>query len=227
MTLEDAYFASIGKIKHNSLRIGKSFPHVAIKENGQYNSERPSCWTSGFWPGLLWLSYLETGDEMLENLAMDIESFQDGTMAEFDLLHHDVGFQWIPMALADYRITGSEESRRRAIRAAILLSSRFNPAGGYLRAWNDGKEGKRDSSGWAIIDCLMNIPILFWASKENNDPRFFNIAVVHADTMLKYAVRENGSAAHITMFDSKSGAFLGHGRGQGLSPDSSWSRGQG
>lgn len=226
IALADAYSLAIEKVRVNAPRIGVSFPHVAI-ENGHYNSERPSFWTNGFWPGILWLSYLETKDESLRKIAEDIEKLQDDTMFHFENLHHDVGFQWIPMALANYRITGNEESSIRAYKAAILLSSRFNPEGRYLRAWNDGKDGSRDSSGWAIIDCLMNIPILYWASKEYHDPRFRNIAVAHADTILKYSIREDGSTAHITKFNGNSGEFLGHGGGQGKSPDSSWARGQG
>ena len=226
ISLRNAYAYAIEKVRRNAPRIGVSFPHVAI-DDGRYNSERPSFWTNGFWPGLLWLSYMETGDESLRNIAEDIEKVQDDTMFHFESLHHDVGFQWIPMALADYRITGNEESCTRAYKAAILLASRFNPEGRYLRAWNDGKEGNRDSSGWAIIDCLMNIPILYWASKEYQDPRFRNIAVAHVDTILKYSIREDGSTAHITRFDSNTGEFLSHGGGQGKSPDSSWARGQG
>ena len=103
-------------------------------------------------------------------------------------LHHDVGFMWMPTAVAHYRCDGNEQARVRGLKAANLLAGRFNLAGHFLRAWNDGEW--EDSQGLAIIDCLMNLSLLYWASREINDPRFCQIALAHAETVLENFVRD-------------------------------------
>jgi unsaturated chondroitin disaccharide hydrolase len=71
----------------------------------------------------------------------------------------------------------------------------------------------------------MNVSLLFWASEVSGDPRFKHIAILHADTFLKYGVREDGSTSHILSFDAESGDFIESIGGQGFGPESSWSRG--
>ena len=104
--------------------------------------------------------------------------------------------------------------------AASFLAGRFNPSGEFIRAWN-GPE----ALGWAIVNCMMNIPLLFWASRTTGDPRYKHIAIRHADTFLRHAIREDGSVCHILSFDPESGAFIETLGGQGLSGSSAWSRG--
>lgn len=222
--LKDALDASCQKITANSSRIGLAFPHVAIEKNGNYNNEIPSFWTAGFWPGLLHLAYRQNHNAKLFELALDIEEAQDATLDAFFHLHHDVGFMWIPMSLAHYRETGSPLARDRALKASAILAGRFNVAGSFIRAWND--EVREGCQGWAIIDCMMNIPLLYWASKETKDPRYFHIAVAHADTVLTSFIRPDGTTPHIVEFDPVSGKKLRDGQGQGKAPESSWSRGQ-
>ena len=98
-------------------------------------------------------------------------------MEEYENLHHDVGFMWMHTAVADYRLTGEHGSCVRGIHAANLLAGRFNILGNYIRAWND------DKAGWMIVDCLMNLSLLYWATEETKDPRFAAIAKRHADTV--------------------------------------------
>lgn len=85
-------------------------------------------------------------------------------MEEYENLHHDVGFMWMHTAVADYRLTGEHGSCVRGIHAANLLAGRFNILGNYIRAWND------DKAGWMIVDCLMNLSLLYWATEETKDP---------------------------------------------------------
>ena len=106
----------------------------------------------------------------------------DRCFEEFYGLHHDVGFMWLPTSVANYKVTKNPESRKRALHAANLLAGRFNLAGGFIRAWNDVED--YDTRGWAIIDCMFNIPLLYWASEETGDPRFKQIAMKHADTAM-------------------------------------------
>ena len=90
-------------------------------------------------------------------------------------------------AVADYRLTGNEKSRVRGLHAASTLAGRFNPAGRYIPAWNG-----EDRIGWIIIDCMMNIPILYWATDELKDPRFEMVARAQADKELEMSIRPDG-----------------------------------
>jgi unsaturated chondroitin disaccharide hydrolase len=119
-------------------------------------------------------------------------------------------------------LTDNKESRNRLLLSAANLAGRFNPAG-FIRAWNDDKG---DNAGWAIIDCLMNLPLLYIASELTGDPRFKKIAMIHADTAIKHFVREDGSARHIVIFDPETGDFLDEPGGQGYGKGSVWTRGQ-
>lgn len=149
----------------------------------------------------------------------------DRCFSDFYGLHHDVGFMYVPTAVADYRLTGNEASRKRAMHAANLLAGRFNPAGRFIRAWNDLEN--EDTRGWAIIDCMFNLSLLYWASEESGDPRFRHIAMMHADTVMQYFVRPDGSVNHIVEFDPETGEMVRSLGGQGYGEGSSWTRGQG
>lgn len=182
-------------------------------------------WTNGFWGGILWTLYQETGEELYIQMARESMNKMEKGFQMFYGLHHDVGFMFQPTAVLDYRLTGSEGARRIALRAANFLAGRFNPAGRFIRAWNDIEE--KDTRGWAIIDCLFNLSILYWASEETKDPRFCQVAVSHADTVMKNFVREDGSVCHIVEFDPHTGRRLCEHGGQGYSVGSAWTRGQG
>jgi unsaturated chondroitin disaccharide hydrolase len=178
-----------------------------------------SWWTNGFWPGLLWLTWRETGDRNLATWAEGVEGRLDQALIEHVGLHHDVGFMWYISSGARYRLIGGESARTRTLHAANVLAGRFNLAGRFLRAWND------DKTGWAIIDCLMNLPLLYWATTETGDPRFRQIAEAHTATVLQHFLYPDGSSRHIVEFDASTGAYLRTHAGQGYSDTSAWSRG--
>lgn len=181
-------------------------------------------WTNGFWGGMMWLMYHETGEEKYAEIARNSEKKLDQCFEDYYGLHHDVGFMWLPTAVADYRITNNPESRKRGLHAASLLAGRFNPVGKYIRAWNDLPDS--DTRGWAIIDCMFNIPLLYWASEETGDPRFKHIAMMHADTVMEAFIRPDGSSEHIVEFDPFLGGVVKTYGGQGYENGSSWTRGQ-
>jgi len=204
-------------------RLGASFPYSAA--NGRYISRMNNTadiywWTNGFWPGMLWLMYEACGIEKYLMTARAIEKKFDEALCGFEGLHHDVGFMWTLASVLDFRITGDKTARVRALHAANLLAGRYNPRGKFIRAWN------RDCTGWIIIDCMMNLSLLYWASEETQDPRFKFIAEEHADTALKFLVREDGSCNHIAILDPASGALVETPAGQGYASGSSWTRGQ-
>lgn len=184
----------------------------------------PDWWTNGFWGGMMWLLYQDTGDEWYRDIARASEYRLEERLQDYYGLHHDVGFMFRPTSATDYNITGDPCSRRTAMHAANLLAGRFNPAGRFIRAWNDGEN---DTRGWAIIDCMMNLSLLYWASEESGDPRFRHIAMLHADTAAKYFIRADGSVNHIVEFDPETGEMVQSLGGQGYARGSSWSRGQG
>lgn len=152
-------------------RSAKKIPARAVNgvhddkaDGGSYASADGICWwTNGFWAGLLWQAYSHTGDARYAEIAQYTEQRLDEAFAQYIGLHHDTGFMWLPSAVADYRITKNEKSRVRGMHAASLLAGRFNPAG-YIRAWDNLESD--DTSGWAIIDCMFNIPLLYWCSEE-------------------------------------------------------------
>lgn len=203
------------KLERTAPGIGANFPHIS--RDGIYNDE-PFGWTSGFWPGILWLAYQHTGRREYAEYAREAEEKLDVLLDGFEELEHDLGFMWQLSAGADYRLTGNRDSRLRCLKAASFLASRFHVRGSYIQAWNR-------EPGWAIADCTMNLALLYWASAETGNSRFAQIADAHAQTVLRYIVRPDGSANHIVCFDTESGAYLEALGGQGNAPDSAWSRG--
>lgn len=203
-------------------RVGSRIPYIA--ENGVYKEDKAQTdiiwWTNGFWPGILWQMYHADGDERYRRAAEEVETKLDRAFDIYTGLHHDVGFMWLHCAVADYRLTGNERSRARGLHAAHLLAGRYNPRGRFLRSWN------RDRAGWVIVDSMMNIPLLYWAREVLGDPRFEYVAMDHADTVMKYTVRGDGSCNHIIVLDPASGELLETPGGQGYGSGSSWSRGQ-
>lgn len=115
-------------------------------------------WTNGFWGGSMWLLYQDTGELRYADIARVSERKLEQCFADFYGLHHDVGFMFVPTAVADYKLTGNPDARRIAMHAANLLAGRFNPVGKFIRAWNDLEE---DTRGWAIIDCMFNLSLLY------------------------------------------------------------------
>lgn len=179
-----------------------------------------SWWTGGFWPGLMWQLYHSTGNGAFMEEALRTEALLTRELENFSALHHDVGFMYLLSCGAHHKLTGNKIAYRDTLHAATLLAGRFNPAG-FIRAWNPD-----DRIGWAIVDCMMNLSLLYWATKQTGDPRFSAIARIHADTCIKEFVRENGSCNHIVIFDPESGKALAKPGGQGYCEGSSWSRGQ-
>ncbi len=121
---------------------------------------------------------------------------------------------------------GTSVPKSGGLLAAEVLAGRYNPAGKFLRAWNDWEGSDVDRSGWAIIDCMMNLPLLYWASEETGDPRFSQIAENHAHTAAQHFVRGDGSVNHIVEFDTHTGEYVTTYGGQGYETGSSWTRGQ-
>jgi len=215
------------KISYTFDKIETLFPYTT--KNGKYESsvfELPiddiCWWTNGFYPGIMWLMYLHTKDVKYKNKAIECEVALDAAFDDYYRLHHDVGFMWLTSAVANYRINKDENAGKRGLRAADMLAARYNMVAEYIRAWGFGEVAK----GHAIIDCMMNIPLLYWASEQSGDPRYKYIAEHHANTTIKNHIRDDYSVNHIVIFDQDTGEIISKPKGQGYAEGSSWSRGQ-
>lgn len=211
------------KIYYTSGIVGANFPYTTT--NGKYEKfarfDDIAWWTNGFWPCMMLQMYKATGDEYFLNIARGCEEKLDEALYDYDKLIHDVGFMWDISAFADYRLTGDYKARQRGLTAAAALMSRYNLKGGFIRAWN-----LPEAKGWVIIDCMMNLPLLYRASEAVGDERFAHIAQAHADMAMKYLVRADGSCEHVVDLDPQTGVPVGKPHTQGYSVDSVWSRGQ-
>lgn len=177
-------------------------------------------WTGGFWPGLMWQLWTLTGDNFFPQEARRAEKLLIDEFRRFRSLNHDVGFMYLLSCGADAKLTGDEQAETDTLHAASLLMGRFNPAG-FIRAWNEPER-----VGFAIIDCMMNLTLLYRASRDTGDPRFRQTAAIHADTTLREFLREDGSVSHIIELDPVTGKRVREHPGQGYGPGSQWSRGQ-
>ncbi len=219
-----------------SEKIKKKMPNVAKRNrhkipyttvDGRYDDWTDiniNWWTNGFWGGMMWQLYHASKDELYKEIAEELEEKLDRNLMDPFGLDHDNGFKWLTTSGANHKITGNEKSFKRTFLAAENLAGRFNSAGNFIRAWNDPGDGK--VAGWAIIDCMMNLPLLYWAYEKTNDPRFYHVAKLHAKTVMKYFVREDYSVIHIGEFNPMTGEFIKSHGGQGYAEGSSWTRGQ-
>ena len=184
-------------------------------------------WTSSFFTGMALLAWRETEDEYFLNQVLRLAPFyREKVFNRYLDTHHDLGFLASLYSVALYKLTGDKQHREVGLRAAEVLAQRFNEKGNFIRAW--GRMDENDPqfpASMAIIDCLMNLPLLYWASAETGDRKYHQIAVRHADTVLKNFIRPDDSVIHAFHFDLETGSPIGPDNHCGFSPDSYWARG--
>lgn len=198
------------------------FPVVG--QGTRYQLAENNHWLAGFWTGLLWLAHAASG---AEDLRIHAEALLPTFVDRLDKrvhLTHDLGFLFTLSARAQWQLTGDEGARQLALRAALELVHRYRPAGRYIQAW--GEIGDAQEGGRAIVDTLMNLPLLFWASEQTGDSRYRDAALAHAETSRRHLLRPNGASYHTFFFDQASGEPLGPRTHQGYADDSLWARGQ-
>ncbi|HEX6431620.1 MAG TPA: glycoside hydrolase family 88 protein [Niastella sp.] len=201
------------------------FPRTIDKE-GRLKLTNKYEWTSGFFPGALWYAYEGTGDAALKSNAIlwteKLESLQYFTE------HHDLGFMLYCSYGNAYRLTGNEQYKQVLVNAARSLSTRFSPKTGSIKSWNGfgSWDGKGKYYYPVIIDNMMNLELLFFASKVTGDPSFRNIAITHAQNVIKNQLRPDYSCYHVVCYDSLTGKVLSKETAQGYANNSTWARGQ-
>ena len=181
-------------------------------------------WGTGFYSGILWHAYELTGDEKYKERALaQIPSYYKRIDEKIGVNHHDMGFVFIPSCVAAYKLVGDEQAREAAIKAAEHLCTRYHDKGKFIQAWGrvDDPNAYR-----LIVDCLLNIPLLYWAAEVTGDKRFDEIAYQHFKTTIEVCCREDASTFHTFYFDVETGLPKKGVTAQGASDDSAWSRGQ-
>lgn len=183
-------------------------------------------WVSGFFAGSLWYLYELTGDEFWADHAVRhterLDSLKHLTW------HHDVGFMVYDSYGNGLRLKGKEEYKEVLVQTAKSLSTRFRPGAGVLQSWNVDR-GWQAECGWkcpVIIDNMMNLELLFNATKISGDSTYFKIAVSHADRTLECHFREDNSCYHVVDYEPETGVIRRRCTAQGYSDESAWARGQ-
>lgn len=201
-------------------RVGTNMPYVPV--DGHYTDmgeKNITWWTNSFWAGILWQMYHATGEQRYAENAIGLERRYDAVLNDYLKWDHDLGFMWLHTAVARFRLLKDSEAEQKGLHAAAMLASRFQPIGNYIRAWNH--VGKSE----AIVDCLMNLPLLYWGSEVTGDPSWKQLAIAHADTALAKILRSDGSSNHIVQFNRETGEVVKKPAGQGYAEGSSWTRG--
>jgi unsaturated chondroitin disaccharide hydrolase len=211
---------SLSQVHRNLVELD-SFPERT--ENGQWFCVENGGWVGGHWVGLLWLAFSSTQNPALEAAARTWAARL--APRQFDTTTHDLGFLFELSHILGYELTGDETLKAPALQAAETMCRRFNSRGGFFQAWGP-LDAPPELRGRAIVDTMMNLDLLFWASRQTGDLQFTQMAETHANTVIKYQIRPDFSTSHVIDFDPESGAFLKQDTHQGLSADSCWSRGQ-
>ena len=193
----------------------------SIDEKGNLLLVKPGDWTSGFFPGMLWYMYELTGYGSWLEKAIEYTSMLKDQM--YNASNHDVGFRMYCSYGNGLRLTGDTSYIPILVQSAKTLITRYNDKVGCIRSWDFNQEE------WeypVIIDNLMNLELLFWATEQTGDPVYREIAVSHANTTLENHYRPDYSCFHVVDYDTLTGAVRGKYTHQGFSPVSTWARGQ-
>lgn len=193
-------------------------------ENGELDLIKSKNWCSGFYPGVWWMLYSFNNDESFAKEAEDWTWLLE--KEKLNGTTHDMGFKIYCSFGWGYQLTKRDDFKDVIIQSAKTLSKRFNPKIKAIQSW-DRPEGHKWSKFPVIIDNMINLELLFAATKITKDSLYYNIAVDHANTTLENHFREDFSSYHVVDFDEQTGEVITKDTHQGFSKESSWARGQG
>ena len=209
------------KLMAKSIWEQKTLLPRTLDKEGKLITSDSKWWTSGFFPGVLWYLYEATGDTLLKEYACDYTSRVE--KEKYNKGNHDVGFMLYCSFGNGYRLTGNEKYKQVLLKGAESLSTRYKDHIGVIRSWDFNR------AVWqypVIIDNMMNLELLEWASKNSDNSRFAAIARSHADVTLKNHFRADYSCWHVVSYDTITGQPEKKHTRQGYSHESSWSRGE-
>ncbi len=196
------------------------FPKAYFPANDSLATSNSEWWCSGFYPGTLFYLYEQTKDEALRKTAenklkeLEKEQYNTGT--------HDLGFMMYCSFGHANRLHPNDAYKQILINSAKSLSTRFDPKVGLIKSWNSNNP----SDYTVIIDNMMNLELLFWATRVTGDSSFYKVAVTHADNTIKHHFRPDNSSYHLVVYDANTGAVKQKKTAQGYADESAWARGQ-
>lgn len=195
------------------------FPKTYYAEKDELETSGSEWWVSGFYPGTLLYLYEETGDEQLLEEAKRIMKVLE--KEKFNTKTHDLGFMMFDSFGNAFRLNPSKEYKDIIIQSAKSLISRYNQKVGAIKSWESKPE-----DFLVIIDNMMNLEMLFWATEQTGDSTYYDIAVEHANTTMKNHFREDNSSYHVLNYDPETGGVQEKKTAQGYADESAWARGQ-
>jgi hypothetical protein len=217
----DKYFKDAGSQYHVLMKNLPSdkFPKTYFPAKNQYEFSNSGWWCSGFYPGSLLYIYEQTKEKALyEESARMLKLLEK---EKYNTTTHDLGFMmFCSFGNANY-LAPKPEYKEILLTSAKSLSTRFNPKTGCIKSW-DSKAG----DFLVIIDNMMNLELLFWATRVSGDSSFYKIAVTHANTTIKNHFRSDYSSYHVINYDSETGDVKQKRTAQGYADESAWARGQ-
>ena len=239
--LEKALNQSISKIDKMINKTGDTLFVDSCTKNGVYHvsdnlyfgkEKFAENWTTGFYSGLIWLSYLYTKNEKYLKIGkkhtktfkkrMDLYFSDQRKLVDMD--HHDIGFLYLLSTKADYQITNDSNALDITLKAADILMKRYIEKVGILQAW--GNLNDKNQQGRIIVDCNLNVPLLYFAYEKTKNIKYKNAADSHLKIANKYLIRDDDSTYHTYFMDVETGLPKYGNTHQGLADDSSWARGQ-
>ena len=222
--IRDAMPVILAAVDRNRDYFGQRFPDAACRD-GVYPIIDNQEWTTSFWTGQLWLAWERSGQPAYRALAEEhVRSFGVRIARRDHTNHHDLGFLYSLSCIAANKLTGSREAKYIALQAAEVLMERYHEKCGIIQAW--GELNNPEQQGRMIIDCNMNLPLLYWATEQTGDPRFADAAKAHVMQAATYLIRDDASTFHTYYMDVATGAPRYGNTQQGYADDSCWSRGQ-
>jgi len=200
-------------------------PRNISPKDSQWNFVNYKDWTSGFWPGTLWYLYEYTNDDLWKINADKFSEYLKPLSVE-PALDHDLGFQVFNSYGHGYRLTNNEDYKEIILKTADTLATLFNPNVGTILSWPRSVPNMEWPQHNTIIDNLINLELLFWASKNGGSSGLYDIAVRHAETTMKNHFRPDNTSYHVVIYDKDNGKKIKAVTHQGLDDETMWARGQ-
>ena len=222
--LEYALSEALKKLDYGLECFGDKFPKESSENNVYGVMDNVGGWGTGFWTGMLWHAYEMSGDEKYKEAALrQIPSYTKRIVEKIGVNHHDMGFVFTPSCVAAWKLAGCEEAKAAAVMAADHLLTRYHEKAGFIQAWGNVND---PNSYRLIVDCLLNIPLLYWAAEVTGEKHYAEKAFRHFKTTVDVVCREDASTYHTYYFDPETGAPLRGVTHQGAFDNSAWARGQ-
>lgn len=220
-------------VERNTITFADCYPDDTTKNNvyplRQARDEFPAGanigWTTGFLPGVFWLAYELTGDEVYRKAGEHhVTNFAHRIENEIDIDTHDLGFLYTLSSVVPWRLMGNEQAKHAALKASEHLMDRYLEKIGVFQAW--GKLDDPEMRGNTIIDSLMNMPLLYWAGQVTGETRFAVSAHTHTINVCKHIIRDDNTTFHTFYWDTETGEPIRGVTTQGHADNSCWARGQ-